>query len=58
VTRVLRDLTRHFAQQGIGLPSGAAACLSTPMVESEIQLIVDVFADFLSSRAALIEELQ
>lgn len=57
-TRVLRELTRHFAAHAIVLPNSAAACLSTPMVSAEVVLIVDVFADFLDRRADLIEALR
>jgi glutamate-1-semialdehyde 2,1-aminomutase len=55
---VLRELSRHFARHDILLPAGAAACISTPMTLSEIQSVVKVFADFLSSQAALIAELR
>jgi glutamate-1-semialdehyde 2,1-aminomutase len=55
---VLRELTRHFAAHDIMLPAGAAACLSTPMVGSEIQRVIDVFAEFLRSRATVLEELR
>jgi glutamate-1-semialdehyde 2,1-aminomutase len=48
--RVLRKLSRHFATHGIVLPGGAAACVPTPMVTSEIQLIIDVFANFISTQ--------
>jgi glutamate-1-semialdehyde 2,1-aminomutase len=56
--RVLRELTRHFATHGIVLPNSAAACLSTPMTAAEMQLITDVFANFLERRAELIAELR
>lgn len=55
--RVLRELSRHFASHGVLLPNAAAACLSIPMTVADIKLIIDVFADFLSARASLIEEL-
>jgi glutamate-1-semialdehyde 2,1-aminomutase len=55
--RILRELSRHFAAQGILLPSGAAACLATPMRSAEIELVVEVFAEFVRCRGDLIEEL-
>jgi glutamate-1-semialdehyde 2,1-aminomutase len=48
---VMRELTRFFAAEGIILPNGAAACLCTPMGDIEIDLIGQVFEQFLSSRA-------
>jgi glutamate-1-semialdehyde 2,1-aminomutase len=52
---VMTELTRAFAAEGIILPNGAAACLSTPMHDAEIDLIGQVFEHFLSSRAQLLE---
>lgn len=43
----MRDLHHHFKTEGILLPMGAAACLSTPMQEAEIAQILDVFERFL-----------
>jgi glutamate-1-semialdehyde 2,1-aminomutase len=54
-TVVMKELTRFFAAEGIILPSGASACLSTPMGEAEIDLIGQVFERFLSSRAQIFE---
>jgi glutamate-1-semialdehyde 2,1-aminomutase len=51
----MKELTRFFAAEGIILPSGASACLSTPMGEAEIDLIGQVFERFLSSRAQIFE---
>lgn len=48
---VMLELTRAFAQAGIVLPFGAAACLSTPMTEMEIDFVVSTFDDFLATRA-------
>jgi glutamate-1-semialdehyde 2,1-aminomutase len=47
----MKELTRFFTAEGIILPNGAAACLSTPMRDAEIDLIGQVFEQFLSSRA-------
>ncbi len=49
---VMRGLARHFLQCGILLPHGAAASLSTPMTNSDIDLILAAFDDFLSVHAA------
>ncbi len=44
----MRELTRYFARNGVLLPFGAAASLSTPMGEKEIDLIAALFDDFLA----------
>src|SRR5439155_26125369 len=44
---VMKELTRFFAANGIILPYGAAAALSTPMTRADAQLIVEVFEGFL-----------
>ncbi len=54
---VLDDLTRFFGAEGIILPKAAAACLSTPMTEGEIDMIVGVFDRFLETRADALAEL-
>ncbi|ASV84568.1 aminotransferase class-III family protein [Ochrobactrum quorumnocens] len=43
----MRELTRHFERNGVLLPFGAAASLSTPMTEKEVDLIASLFDDFL-----------
>lgn len=53
----MRAMSRHFAEAGILLPAGAAACLSTPMTAAEIGLIADSFDGFLASRSDLYEGL-
>ncbi|UTY46620.1 aspartate aminotransferase family protein [Sinorhizobium fredii] len=45
----MRRMSRHFLEAGILLPYGAAACLSTVMVESEIELILQAFDNFLDA---------
>jgi glutamate-1-semialdehyde 2,1-aminomutase len=45
----LSQLHRHFAANGIILPRGAAASLSTPMSEADADQIVSVFDDFLAT---------
>lgn len=54
---VMKELTRSFAEAGIILPYGAAACLSTPMTTGDVDLVASVFDAFLSTRTDLIESL-
>lgn len=46
---LMRQLTRFFSDNGIILPHGAAASISTPMTRADADFIVDVFASFLDS---------
>lgn len=48
---IMKELTRFFSAEGIILPTAATACLSTPMGDTEIDFITEVFEQFLSSRA-------
>ncbi|OOG75109.1 aspartate aminotransferase family protein [Sinorhizobium sp. A49] len=50
--RVMKGLARHFLQHGILLPHGAAACLSTPMTNSDIDRVLTAFDDFIDVHAA------
>jgi len=52
---VMKELTRFFAAEGIILPHGASACLSTPMGEAEIDFIAQVFEHFLTGEAQRLE---
>jgi glutamate-1-semialdehyde 2,1-aminomutase len=52
---VMKELTRFFAAEGIILPHGASACLSTPMGEAEMDFIAQVFEQFLASEAQRLE---
>ncbi|MCP3380225.1 aspartate aminotransferase family protein [Bradyrhizobium sp. CCGUVB4N] len=52
---LMKELTRFFAENGIILPCGAAASISTPMTGAEAGLIVDVFAGFLESRQDMLD---
>lgn len=45
----LRNLCRVFRQEGILLPFGAAACLSTPMTQADIGSIAGAFEMFLTT---------
>ncbi len=42
-----RNMTRYFHHNGVLLPFGAAASLSTPMMETDIDRIISIFDDFL-----------
>ncbi len=53
----VRELSRFFAEAGIILPVGAAACLSTPMTTDDVDQVVSVFDAFLAARGDLIESL-
>lgn len=55
--KVMHELTRSFAEAGVILPNAAAACLSTPMTNADVDLVADVFARFLVTRSDLIEGL-
>jgi glutamate-1-semialdehyde 2,1-aminomutase len=54
---VMREMTRSFAAEGVIIPNAAAACLSTPMTDADVDLVADLFTDFLARRGDLIESL-
>lgn len=45
----MTNMTSHFRSLNILLPFGAASCLSTAMTNSDLDLIVEVFGDFLKT---------
>lgn len=51
---LMKELTRFFAENGIVLPYGAAASISTPMTRADAEFIVDVFAGFLESHQDIV----
>lgn len=55
---VLKALTRHFSLHGVILPNAAAACLSTPMEEAEIDAVVDLFSLFLREHSSEIGNME
>ncbi|WP_407151157.1 aspartate aminotransferase family protein [Bradyrhizobium sp. ORS 86] len=55
---VMRQLTRFFAENGIFLPHGAAASMSTPMTRADAELIIDVFARFLDRHQEMLDAIQ
>lgn len=46
---VMKELTRFFAENGIILPYGASASISTPMTRADAEFIISVFSAFLDS---------
>ncbi|MCP1838566.1 MULTISPECIES: aspartate aminotransferase family protein [unclassified Bradyrhizobium] len=55
---LMKHLTSFFAANGIILPHGAVASISTPMVRGDIDMIVDVFAGFLDSHQDMLGEIE
>ncbi|WP_321896941.1 aspartate aminotransferase family protein [Burkholderia cepacia] len=51
---VMREMTRFYAGHGVILPFGAAACLSTPMTNADIDLVIDLFGGFTEKHSDLI----
>lgn len=54
---LMKALSRAYGDAGMILPNAAAACLSTPMTDKDIDNIADVFDDFIVRRSDLIEGL-
>ncbi|WP_113405233.1 aspartate aminotransferase family protein [Rhizobium sp. SYY.PMSO] len=54
----MRALSRHFLASGILLPFGAAACLSTPMTDADVDTVIDTFDDFLEKNSHMAWEEQ
>ncbi|NTJ63162.1 aspartate aminotransferase family protein [Agrobacterium rhizogenes] len=48
---IMRALSRHFLACGIILPFDAAACLSTPMTEADIDSVLVAFDEFLEKNS-------
>lgn len=55
---LMKQLTRFFAENGIILPHGAAASISTPMTRADAEFMLDVFAGFLDSHQDMLEAIQ
>ena len=55
-TAQMKQLTRFFAENGIVLPFGAAASLSTPMRHADAEFIIDVFNGFLDTHVGELDE--
>ena len=51
-------MLRFFAARGVIMPASATACLSTPMTDSDLDLITVVFEEFLQSERAAFADLQ
>jgi glutamate-1-semialdehyde 2,1-aminomutase len=54
----MKAVSRFFSENGVALPNGASACLSTPMGETDATLIVEVFDRFLDTHAGLLDQLE
>ncbi len=46
---LMRRMSRYLLEAGVLLPYGAAACLSTAMVDSDIDLVLSAFDEFLQA---------
>lgn len=57
-TSLMKVVSRFFSQNGVVLPNGASACLSTPMQDTDAALIVEVFDRFLDTQAGLLDQLE
>ncbi|WP_375789993.1 aspartate aminotransferase family protein [Bradyrhizobium sp. Pha-3] len=55
---LMKQLTRFFADNGIILPHGATASISTPMTLVDAEFIVDVFAGFLDSHQDMLDAIE
>ncbi|WGR93387.1 aspartate aminotransferase family protein [Bradyrhizobium sp. ISRA443] len=55
---LMKELTRFLAGNGIILPYGAAASISTPMTRADAELIVDVFAGFLDNHQDMLDAIR
>ncbi|MES5485144.1 aspartate aminotransferase family protein [Bradyrhizobium sp. INPA03-11B] len=55
---LMKQLSRFFAENGIILPLGAAASISTPMTRADAEFIVDVFSGFLDSHQDLLDAIE
>lgn len=55
---LMKQLTRFYALNGIILPHGAVASISTPMTRADAELIVDVFAGFLDTHQEMLNALE
>lgn len=53
--RLMKQLTRYFAENGIILPQGATAAISTPMTAADAKFIVDVFEGFLNTHQDILD---
>lgn len=55
---LMKQLTHFFAENGIILPYGAAASISTPMTSTDAEFIVDVFARFLDGHQDMLDRME
>lgn len=55
---LMKQLTHFFGENGIILPYGAAASISTPMTSTDADFIVDVFARFLDGHQDMLDRME
>lgn len=55
---LMKQITRFFAENGIILPHGASASISTPMTRGDAEFIIDVFAGFLDGHQDLLDAIE
>lgn len=55
---LMKQLTRFFAKNGIILPHGAAASISTPMTRADAEFIVSVFVGFLDNYEDVLDAIE
>lgn len=55
---LMKQLTYFFAENGVILPYGAAASISTPMTRADADFVVDVFAGFLDSYQDMLAKIE
>jgi glutamate-1-semialdehyde 2,1-aminomutase len=54
----MKAVSRFFVENGVVLPNGTSAWLSTPMQSTDAELIVEVFDRFLDTHAGLLDQLE
>lgn len=57
-TTLMKQLTRFFAENGIILPHGAAASISTPMTLADAEFIVGAFEGFLDRHQDMLDAIE
>lgn len=55
---LMKELTAFFADNGIILPYGSSASISSPMTRADAEFVVDVFAGFLESRQDMLSAIK
>nr|WP_283809230.1 aspartate aminotransferase family protein [Bradyrhizobium pachyrhizi] len=55
---LMKQLARFFAENGIILPHGAVASISTPMVRADAEFVVDAFVGFLDRHQDMLDAIE